>query len=328
MNFMSPLLLTYTVIATASLMALWARFIEARLLSTSTWRVSVARLPARLAPLKIVHLSDIHCCNHTSAPFFQRTLRKVKALDPDLIVLTGDCCSYGKLTHPELLDGFLASLSALCPCIAVLGNHDYSAYVSSNEKGEYDVLEQRKSIVKDSLKRLMFPSKLKKVVTARARQVVPNEGLCRLFDKNSVTMLHNRCVQLSIRGARLNVCGLGDYMTGSCLPDVAFADYAHELPGVILSHNPDTIHALKDFPGDVVLCGHTHGGQVNIPWARTRTSQLEDLRFYHGCFQEHGKTLIVNRGLGSPVPLRIFAPPEIGLIVLEPSRKGVSHASP
>jgi predicted MPP superfamily phosphohydrolase len=109
-------------------------------------------------------------------------------------------------------------------------------------------------------------------------------------------------------------------MTGNCQPQEAYGDYDMRLPGIILSHNPDSYDVLEHYPGDVLLFGHTHGGQVNLPYLWKRVTPLKNKVFKSGLFHIDNRYLYVNRGLGATFPFRWFAPPEIAL--LELTRQG------
>jgi predicted MPP superfamily phosphohydrolase len=101
-----------------------------------------------------------------------------------------------------------------------------------------------------------------------------------------------------------------------CTP-LAFQGYDNNLPGIILVHNPDAFTQLKAHPGHLILAGHTHGAQINLPWFRNRFCRLENPRYKRGLFQEDGKMMYVSRGLGAVFPLRFNAPPEIVSMTLE-----------
>ena len=86
---------------------------------------------------------------------------------------------------------------------------------------------------------------------------------------------------------------------------------------LLLSHSPDPFARV---PSDVglTLAGHTHGGQIVLPWvgALETMSRYGD-RYRCGFVREHGKLLLVTAGLGTSIaPLRIGAPPEFWLLTL------------
>ena len=123
---------------------------------------------------------------------------------------------------------------------------------------------------------------------------------------------------MPIKGAFLNVCGLGEYILGRSLPEIAFRDYDSRYPGIILAHNPDATPHLKNYPGQVILCGHTHGSQINLPWFAKKFTLLENPQYNRGLFKiSDNKWMYVNRGIGSLLPFRWFASPELTLLTLQ-----------
>ena len=86
-----------------------------------------------------------------------------------------------------------------------------------------------------------------------------------------------------------------------------------------LSHNPDTAPDLARRGADVILCGHTHGGQIALPWFGERAPSMAHFmtRFPRGTFRDGSSTLHVNLGLGvTALPVRVFTPREVTLITL------------
>lgn len=118
----------------------------------------------------------------------------------------------------------------------------------------------------------------------------------------------------------LQLAGLDDWRLGS--PDLA-GTLAQLQPGaarVLLSHNPDALPELPAGSVDLVLCGHTHGGQVSIPlYGALITGSRYGKRFAEG-WVDAPVPAYVNRGLGvSGIPFRAFCPPEIAVMDLLPA---------
>ena len=244
-------------------------------------------------------------------------MSRIKKATPDIIVFTGDFLCYSKLRDKDRLKRLLCSLSAPYGCYAILGNHDYQQTISINDKGEYDLMENQTSMVSKAFSRIFSSITLAKITTERAKEVEANRELEALLKETPFELLNNDTKKIDIKGSCLNICGLGEYTLGKCLPAVAFKDYDRHYPGIILAHNPDSIPLLKDFPGDIVLCGHTHGGQINLPWLWKKFTLLEDMRYKKGLFQLNNKWLYISRGVGGVMQFRWFAMPEIVLITLE-----------
>lgn len=304
---------------TSSIIGIWPRFIEPNLIRTTRLTLPVQRLPSDLSGIKVLQFSDLHIRPGMPDAFLKRLSKKIAALSPDIIVFTGDFLCYAAMTAPQRLQKFLAGLSAPYGCFAVLGNHDYAACVSINEAGEYDVMETSASSLSRAFKRLGTTTVLKEVTTARAQAVPLHNELVSLLAQTPFQLLHNACRTVPIKQSKLNICGLGEYMLGQARPQEAFQDYDDSYPGIVLLHNPDGIRLLHNYPGDIVLSGHTHGGQVNLPWMWRKFTLLENMGLKKGLVTVGNKRIYVNRGIGSVLPFRWFSPPELTLLTLEPA---------
>jgi predicted MPP superfamily phosphohydrolase len=306
-----------------SVIGIWPRFIEPYCLTTRRLSLPIPQLPSRLEGLKILQFSDLHL-NHQLPNFFLKKIAKrIGQLSPDLIVFTGDflCCS--RPPDEKRLCDFLCALSAPLGCYAVLGNHDYSHFVSINDQGEYDCIERDGPPIIKGFQRLFSPlTALKKKTTERAYRLDFQEDLIRALRKTPFRLLHNETVQVPVGDTSLNLCGLGEYQLAHFRPEEAFRSYDRNYPGIILSHNPDTFPLLENYPGELILSGHTHGGQIYLPGIWKRLTQMENLQYRSGLFQFANKYGYVNRGIGATLKFRWFAPPELTLIELRGCSKG------
>lgn len=306
-----------------SVIGIWPRFIEPNLLQVTHRSICLSGLPESLKGLKIVQFSDLHFQESMSNRFLRKLTRKIHEADPDLLVFTGDflCYSHMNEEDKERLQAFLNSLKARYGCYAIFGNHDYAQYVSINDEGEYDLLpeEENRSLIKRGFDRLLKTITLAKKVTPRAQAVQLNEALVDLLQKTPFQLLENahRCIK--IKGGCLNICGLGEYSLGKTDPKKAFQEYNRNDPGLILLHNPDGLPLLEGYPGEIILCGHTHGGQVNLPWMWRKFTLMENERFKRGLVHDGGRWIYVNRGIGSCFSFRWFALPELLILTLQPA---------
>jgi uncharacterized protein len=300
-----------------SLIGIWPRFIEHRLVSTTRLRLKIKNLPPGLQGLKIVQFSDLHLHAGVSDAFLEKIQKKIKACHPDIILFTGDFLCFSVFTEVDRLKKFFDTLSAPAGCYAILGNHDYDKFISINEAGEYDILDKSVGSLGSIFKRLWTETKLAFRTTDRARAVKPNAPLEELIKTTPVKLLKNETIQVPIKGSFLNLTGLEEYITGRCNPEEAFKNYDPAFPGVVMLHNPDGVPLLLSSPGEVILCGHTHGGQVNLPWLWKKFTLMENPQFKRGLFRLEDKWMYVNRGLGSVIPFRWFAMPEILELTLE-----------
>lgn len=300
-----------------SIVGIWPRFIEPNLLFTTKLTLPIHNLPQELKGFKILQFSDLHVNGSMPNFFIKKLIQKINALKPDLIAFTGDFLCYSQFGDKERLKAFLNSFSAPYGCYAVLGNHDYEKTVSINSMGEYDIQENASSLISKGFTRLTTETALKKMTTERAKAVDVHAGLVELLQETPFVLLNNQTRQIPVKSTFLNLCGLGEYTLGRCQPDLAFQNYDKQYPGIVLLHNPDGFPLLHNYPGDVILSGHTHGGQINLPWIWKKITLLENMLFKKGLFYIDQKWLYITRGVGSIMPFRWFAFPEIVLLTLE-----------
>lgn len=301
---------------------LWANCIEPNRVQVSSVTWKVPKKYAHLDGLKIAQISDLHMHRHVPESFLNKVLHKLHNLAPDILVFSGDFICRAKLENLPLLHSFLHALHAPLGTYAILGNHDYQAYISRNIRGKIDVIPPQNSqpITRAfvAIFQCLFGSTLYDYASDLQPQE-PHAELMQLLRTTSITLLHNASHQIP---DLLNIVGLGDLFAKQFHPEQAFAHYNPTLPGLILSHNPDSFPHLRQYPGDIILSGHSHGAQIFIPWPKfakrltSKLSGLENPLLLRGLFSfpDIGKQLYVNRGLGGLKRIRVFSPPEISLI--------------
>lgn len=298
-----------------SVVGIWPRFIEPELLFSSHHTIAIPELPRELNGLKIAHISDLHFSDHTSSWFLDRVVKKVNRLSCDVIVFTGDILTYSELWDPDALQRFLSSLHAPLGCYAILGNHDYAEYVTMSNDGTFHKAQNRLPDIMKGFSRL-FASAEEASEAQGFEPIAEQPELLSLFARSGFKVLNNETIHIGRARKWLNLTGLGDIMTKQCLPAKAFQNYDMQAPGIILSHNPDSFSLLQSYPGNLYLFGHTHGGQVNLPFIWKRITPIQNKLLKSGLFHINNRYLYVNRGLGAPFPFRWFAPPEIACLEL------------
>ena len=133
-------------------------------------------------------------------------------------------------------------------------------------------------------------------------------------------MLSNQSVAIERDGARFWLSGVDDVLGGSADLNATLHDLPANEAVVLLAHEPDYADIVTRHPVDLQLSGHSHGGQVRIPFVRPL--YLPDLarKYIWGLYQIGGLTLYTNPGLGTVrVPVRMNCPPEITLLTLRRS---------
>jgi predicted MPP superfamily phosphohydrolase len=168
------------------------------------------------------------------------------------------------------------------PVVVSYGNHDYGI---DRQEGEKVCLELP-DIMEDALKR----------------------NGCRVLRNSSMNVEHE--------DGRLWFVGLDDLWYGGFDPHKSFADVPGGEAVVALSHNPDTAQVVdKKSPG-LILSGHTHGGQVRLPFVGALYLNTYNRRLDQGLFHLRHSTLYVSRGIGYIHRIRFYCRPEIPIFRL------------
>jgi hypothetical protein len=84
----------------------------------------------------------------------------------------------------------------------------------------------------------------------------------------------------------------------------------------LLAHNPDSKDILGAYPWDLMLCGHTHGGQVRLPIVGPAFAPVRDKRYVEGLKPWNDRLIFVTRGVGNYVGVRFNCRPEVSLLNL------------
>jgi len=141
------------------------------------------------------------------------------------------------------------------------------------------------------------------------------EALTRAFRRQGLEVLRNAHTYVCRGGEALGLVGIDDLTLGEDDLPAALRGLDRRWPVLLLSHNPNIIWQAAHERVALVLAGHTHGGQINIPSWRRRLRRFWPLLRGHG---RYGPTQIyVNRGLGTVlIPIRYRCRPEITVLEL------------
>jgi predicted MPP superfamily phosphohydrolase len=264
-------------------------------------QASLPVLPIGVPPMRILHISDLHMTPNQRSK--QRWLAGLAALQPDLVVNTGD-----NLAHQQAVPAVLRALQPLMalPGVFVFGNNDYYG-----------------PKLKNPLCYLMRTGK-------RVRGApLPWADLRAAFAEHGWLDLTNTRRQLMVAGRRVAVTGVDDpHLRRDRYQRVAGpADLAADLRlGLTHSPEPRVLDAFAADGYDLVLAGHTHGGQLRLPgYGAIVTNCGLDRSRARGASRWGAHTwLHVSAGMGtSPfAPVRFACPPEASLLTLVPRSNG------
>ncbi len=146
----------------------------------------------------------------------------------------------------------------------------------------------------------------------------PRSRVPRTLRRAGIDVLRNEHRILHRNGDPLCLAGVDDLWEGHADLPAALAGVPEGLPRILLSHNPDLAEDLPASPRvDLVLSGHTHGGQILLPLLWRYATPLTHLKYLRGYVQGPRCGVYVSRGLGVVgIPLRFRSPPELPLITL------------
>jgi len=264
----------------------WARVtyalrVEPTWLELNQLEVPVAGLPEAFAGLRIAQLSDFHCSRQVTPTYLNEAVELAKSQEADVIVLTGDFVHKG-YRYVDRIARILGKLSSPHGVYAVLGNHDYSV------RNAYGFRRYRHL----------------------------HRAVAEALTAEGIRVLHNETVHLERGSSGLNLIGVNDLWSRMCDLDRAFAGLSPSLPHIVLAHNPRTVERLAGRRCDLMLSGHTHGGQILLPGVGRPTLGRKAGRFAAGMYHYHNTYLYVNKGVGFGFRLRFGVRPEVAVFTL------------
>lgn len=144
------------------------------------------------------------------------------------------------------------------------------------------------------------------------------EPLVTLLRARGVHVLRNEGTVLERDGERLYVAGVDDTWTKRDRIDLAMEARPEGVPSILLQHDPDRFPKAAEHGADLVLAGHTHGGQIALPFfSRYVTASRLAHKFHIGVYKSGDSTLYVHPGLGTTgPPMRLGSAPELVLLTL------------
>ncbi len=299
------------------------------------------RLPA--SGLRILHLSDSHFKG--GQPRERKKIERIRkltaGLEYDLLIHTGDFIHYDKglSTALELL---AAVPRPRLGAYGVLGNHDYAHYaMQAAAPRMWKTFAQHEAAHgwPAWTLPLRLPWFIKYVrgtpLDGRRSGFNDNAALVRALEAAGMELLHNRGVHLFDPANELDLylAGVEDVCEASPSLESALdrtAAAAAHSPVLLLSHNPDILVDARIGDVDVMLSGHTHGGQLVLPlWGPAHTQSAYLPRHEVSGYFRRGRTHVyISRGLGEGIPLRWNARPEIALITLLPDGVSARRSAP
>lgn len=144
------------------------------------------------------------------------------------------------------------------------------------------------------------------------------ELLTRLFQSAGFTVLRNRSFLIKQGGAVIAVAGLDDLLQSTPDPEAALKDVPVGTFTLLLMHEPDYADTAEGYPFHLQLSGHSHGGQIRLPFVGAPYTPYGSQKYISGLYYTAKKMPVyVNRGFGETyMPLRLMCRPELTVLTL------------
>lgn len=256
----------------------------------SKYEYKNSKLSINFNGFKILHISDLHNKN-----FHGSLYKKIKDINPDIIVITGDLIDRRR-TRIDIAVEFVKQIINIAPVYYVSGNHEqlsasYDELKEELTKLDVHILDNSHLILNHDGERIGIMGLADPALIYTEGNNDNNRN--RVYAENNLKRLYENSV------AEFNI---------------------------LLSHRPELIEVYKNINIDLVFSGHAHGGQIRIPFIGGILSPNQGFlpKYSEGMITEDNTTLVVSRGLGNSIfPIRIFNRPE--LIVVELNGEVIKH---
>ncbi len=267
----------------AAALGLYSGELERHALTTEHRTIHLRNLPVSFHGFTIAQLSDIHYRDFDEPYFVENAVHQINLLKPDLVAITGDFITAHRIPG-HARESAAADTN---DCAAILAGIRCPLRFSS--LGNHDTVD--------------IPASL------------------RALRLHGLSPLYNQFVPIDLRGDRIWLAGIADAYFDVPNLVAAIPKRKPNEPVILLGHEPDFADTVARYhPVDLMLAGHTHGGQVRLPFLPPMFLPAMGVKYISGHFTLGNTQLYVNRGLGTMhLPFRLNCPPEIALLTLQPA---------
>lgn len=256
---------------------LYALFIGSSGLKVKEYKIAISSLPNEYHGLKIAHLSDFHYGETFKKQELEKVVETINSLKPDIIVFTGDISTNG-LNNKQIeeVSTLLSKMDASIGKYAIKGNHDY---------------------------------KFKKWSL-----LIENSGFIDLDDTFQI-IYKNQTNPIMISGISTNLYGtknIKDKIEPIMTYLNSFTEENKEKPiySILLLHEPDYIDKIDSSKFNLVLSGHSHNGQVRVPFLGAIYTPIGAKKYYDEYYKVNNTDLYISSGLGTTaLGVRLFNKP-------------------
>lgn len=261
------------LIIIVSLFLLYSRFVSTSGLKVKEYKVTNSLISETYHGLKIVHISDIHYGSTIFEKQLEKLVNKVNEIKPDIVVFTGDLFTDKKEYHKEGIIDKLGSIEAKLGKYYISGNHDKPI------EDYQDILDKSGFLNLDDTYDLIYDNSSEPILIS---------GISSCFDNES---------DIGYKTEKL---------------DNYLATVEKPMYSILLLHEPDTIDMLDLSHYNLILAGHSHGGQVRLPFIGKIVTPHGSKKYYDAHYTVEDTELYISSGIGnSELNFRFFNRPSI-----------------
>jgi uncharacterized protein len=268
-----------TVLGLSSGGYLYANRVEPSLIDIQEHNIKHPLIPNSFDGIKMIQFSDTHLGFQYNLHQFNKLVKKINSLQPDIILFTGDLMDEpNQYTEINKLIPILKNLQAPLGKFCIFGNHDHGGYGS--------------------------------------------EIYRNIMETTNFTVLLNDSAQVKLMdGSKIYLLGIDDAMLGKPNLPLTLKNVPTDSFKILLSHAPDLAETAVQYPIHWQLSGHSHGGQIKIPFFGALVTPPFGQIYPEGLYsigENNPLSLYVNRGIGTTrLPFRFMSKPELTVFTLE-----------
>lgn len=278
----------FILLLTISSILLYARFIATSGIKIKEYKITNTKITNNFHGFKIAHISDIHYGRITFKNDLKKIVDKINLTKPDIVVLTGDLIDRSTKLTSKMTDDIsevLNSINANIGKYAITGNHDY------NFKSWESIIVDGGFINLNDTYELIY-----------------KEGLSPILISGLSTNMHGQTtINEKIKPTM-------DYLNNVIVNEENSIINSESIYNILLIHEPDFIDNINKNKFDLILSGHTHNGQVRLPFIGAIILPENGKKYYKEHYSIENLELYISSGIGvSTMNFRLFNRPSFNL---------------
>jgi len=260
-------------------------------------------LPDSMENLRLIHMGDLHVVRYRSV---EKSLRQVLQEGCDILICSGDFCYQIRYHNPFMKE-----------------THDYEPRPTGLNRFGLTLPPHDKEAL--TVSRKIMDGIRPRLGSYTIQGNHDSDYIMQELPEMGFTILANQAIQIETGlGDRFNLCGIRSY--GRAVADIpaALLDLDLSLFTITICHYPEMAEAIAATGSDLILAGHTHGGQICLPNGRPlKTHSNTGIKYAAGLEYLNHSVIYTTRGVGYSIfPLRMFCPPEIVRFTLHKGSSG------